>query len=167
MNPDDQLKQQSTQQLEKPLVIKVDYSQVPPPTPAPVHPAQPMEIPKPVIKQPPMVSVPPKRYTGLVKTSIVVATLSLIISIGIGTYSILELNRLQQDIILRVDNIKKEQELKEQKEYEDFKTKVTQNEDCKRATCYNCSDNICECHLTDDNGNEKEIICYINIDEEN
>lgn len=147
------------QPVAKPLVITASLDEVPPPTPAPIHPAQPMEEKKPELKPIPMIAAPPKKLNRLVKGSLVIATLSLIISIGLGTYTILELNRLNT-VITNSKQAELDKKAQEEQELEDFKLKIKENSPCSYALCpEDCEEEYCECLYYDENFEEHSITC--------
>ena len=147
------------QPVAKPLVITASLDEVPPPTPAPIHPAQPMEEKKPELKPIPMVAAPPKKLNRLVKGSLVIATLSLIISIGLGTYTILELNRLNT-VITDSKQAELDKKAQEEQELEDFKLKIKESSPCSYAKCpEDCEEEYCECLYYDENFEEHSITC--------
>ena len=147
------------QPVSKPLVITASLDEVPPPTPAPVHPAQPMEEKMPELKPIPMVAAPPKKLNRLVKGSLVIATLSLIISIGLGTYTILELNRLNT-VITNSKQAEIDKKAQEEQELEEFKLKIKENSPCSYAKCpEDCEEEYCECLYYDEYFEEHTITC--------
>jgi hypothetical protein len=143
----------------KSLVITASLDEVPPPTPAPIHPAIPMEEKEPELKPIPIVAAPPKKLNRLVKGSLVIATLSLIISIGLGTYTILELKRLDT-VITNSKQQEIDKKAQEEKELEEFKALVKQSSPCSYATCpEDCEEEYCDCLYYDDNYEEHTITC--------